>query len=122
MLKSGIPSEATLCRVENGIDDMDMAERMQQFAQLSLDRLLDVCRIIEIICIDGKAERGIWAKLKAKVLEAINKFLGSLKLPQRVRLGDNELRYMLWRSHERLRTKGEYVDLTWRVTRPSARS
>ena len=58
-----------------------------------------------------KAERGIWAKLKAKVLEAINKFLGSLKLPKRVRLGDNELRYMLWRSHEKLRTKGDYVDM-----------
>ena len=54
-----------------------------------------------------KAERGVWAKLKAKVLEAINKFLGSLKLPKWVQLGDNELRYMLWRSHERLRTKGD---------------
>lgn len=58
-----------------------------------------------------KAERGVWAKLKAKVLEAINKFLGSLKLPKWVKLGDNELRYMLWRSHERLRTKGDYVDM-----------
>jgi putative uncharacterized protein (fragment) len=58
-----------------------------------------------------KAERGIWAKLKAKVLEAINKFLGSLKLPQWVRLGDNELRYILWKSHERLRAKGDYVDM-----------
>lgn len=58
-----------------------------------------------------KAERGVWAKLKAKVLEAINKFLGSLKLPKWVRLGDNELRYMLWRSHEKLRTKGDYVDM-----------
>lgn len=58
-----------------------------------------------------KAERGIWAKLKVKVLEAINKFLGSLKLPQWVKLGDNELRYMLWRSHERLRGKGDYVDM-----------
>lgn len=57
------------------------------------------------------AERGIWAKLKAKVLEAINKFLGSLKLPKWVKLGDNELRYMLWRSHERLRSKGDYVDM-----------
>lgn len=57
-----------------------------------------------------KAERGIWAKLKAKVLEAINKFLGSLKLPKWVKLGDNELRYMLWKSHERLRTKGDYVE------------
>lgn len=67
-----------------------------------------------------KAERGIWAKLKAKVLEAINKFLGSLKLPKWVRLGDNELRYMLWRSHEKLRSRGstpnepsgmDYVDM-----------
>lgn len=58
-----------------------------------------------------KAERGIWAKLKAKVLEAINKFLGTLKLPKWVMLGDNELRYMLWRSHERLRAKGDYVDM-----------
>ena len=49
-----------------------------------------------------EAERGIWAKLKVKVLEVINKFLGSLKLPKWVKLGDNELRYMLWRSHERL--------------------
>ena len=58
-----------------------------------------------------KAERGIWVKLKAKVLEAINKFLGSWKLPKWVKLGDNELRYMLWRSHEKLRTKGDYVDM-----------
>ena len=58
-----------------------------------------------------KAERGIWAKLKAKVLEAINKFLGSLKLPKWVKLGDNELRYMLWRSHERLTNKSDYVDM-----------
>ena len=58
-----------------------------------------------------KAERGVWTKLKAKVLEAINKFLGSLKLPKWVKLGDNELRYMLWRSHGRLRTKGDYVDM-----------
>lgn len=56
-----------------------------------------------------KAERGVWAKLKAKVLEAINRFLGSLKLPKWVRLGDNELRYMLWRSHEKLRSRGDLV-------------
>lgn len=57
-----------------------------------------------------QAERGIWAKLKQKVLDAINKFLGSLKLPKWVKLGDNELRYMLWKSHERLRAKGDYVE------------
>lgn len=54
-----------------------------------------------------EAERGIWRKLRQKVMEVINKFLGSLKLPKWVRLGDNELRYMLWRSHERLRGLAE---------------
>lgn len=49
-----------------------------------------------------KGERTIWQKIKDAVLKAINKFLGSLKLPKWVTLGDNELRYMLWRSKERL--------------------
>ncbi|MGM9859811.1 MAG: hypothetical protein ACI31C_03555, partial [Muribaculaceae bacterium] len=56
-------------------------------------------------------ERSIWMKLRTKVLEAINKFLGSLKLPKWVTLGDNELRYMLWRSHERLSGKSNYVNM-----------
>ena len=43
-----------------------------------------------------------------------------MKLPKWVRLGDNELRYMLWRSHEKLRSRGstpnepsgmDYVDM-----------
>ena len=58
MLKNGVPSEATLCRVENGINDSDMADSMQQFAEIFLDRLTSACRIIEIICIDGKTARG----------------------------------------------------------------
>lgn len=58
MLRNGVPSEATLCRVENGIDDIGMADKMQQFAQMFHDRLLDACHVTEIVCIDGKAERG----------------------------------------------------------------
>lgn len=58
ILRNGVPSEATLCRVENGIDDIGMADRMRQFARMFLDRLLKAFRIIEIICVDGKAERG----------------------------------------------------------------
>jgi hypothetical protein len=58
-----------------------------------------------------RAERSIWHKLKEKVLDAINKFLGTMKLPKWVKLGDNELRYMLWRSHERLKGKDSYVDM-----------
>ncbi|MCF0244860.1 MAG: hypothetical protein HUK06_08795, partial [Bacteroidaceae bacterium] len=56
-----------------------------------------------------EAEKSIWQKLKQKVLDAINKFLKSLKLPKWVKLGDNELRYMLWRSYENLRRGKEDV-------------
>ncbi|MDE5635927.1 MAG: ISAs1 family transposase, partial [Muribaculaceae bacterium] len=58
MLKNGIPSEATLCRVENGIDDLAMADRMQEFAENFHNELLKACRDRDIICVDGKAERG----------------------------------------------------------------
>ncbi len=53
----GVPSEATLCRVENGIDDLAMADRMREFAGNFHEELLDACRDKEIICVDGKAER-----------------------------------------------------------------
>lgn len=58
MFRNGIPSEATLCRVENGINDPDMADSMQEFAQKYHRELLAELGIGEIICIDGKAERG----------------------------------------------------------------
>lgn len=58
MLKNGVPSEATLCRVENGINELGMADRMRQFAEAFHDRLTATCRVKEIICVDGKAERG----------------------------------------------------------------
>ena len=58
MLQNGIPSEATLCRVGNGIDDLAMADRMQEFVENLHEELLNSCRDREIICVDGKAERG----------------------------------------------------------------
>ena len=58
MLKNGVPPEATICRVENGIDDSSMADRMQEFAENFHDELLRDCRDREIVCVDGKAERG----------------------------------------------------------------
>lgn len=58
MLRNGVPSEATLCRVEQGIDDPAMADRMQEFADEFHRELLKVGRDREIICVDGKAERG----------------------------------------------------------------
>ncbi len=40
MLKNGVPSEATLYRVENGIDDLAMADRMREFAGTSMKNCL----------------------------------------------------------------------------------
>ena len=42
----------------NGIDDTGMADRMQRFAEIFLERLLAACRVMKIICVDGKAQRG----------------------------------------------------------------
>ena len=58
MLRNGVPSEATLCRIEQGIDELAMAERMREFAQTYHARLLKDKAGMEIICVDGKALRG----------------------------------------------------------------
>lgn len=58
MLGNGVPSEATLCRVEHGIDELSMADRMREFAETYHARLLKCNVGMEIICVDGKAERG----------------------------------------------------------------
>lgn len=57
MLKNGVPSEATLCRVEHGIDELALADRMWEFAELFRRRLYRAEGGKEIICVDGKAER-----------------------------------------------------------------
>ena len=58
MLRNGVPSEATLCRVDNGIDDLAMADRMRRFVEVFHGELLKNNCGKEIICVDGKAERG----------------------------------------------------------------
>jgi len=58
MLKNGVPSEATICRVDNGIDDLAMANSMQKFAEAFHGKLLKELHDCEIICIDGKAMCG----------------------------------------------------------------
>lgn len=58
MLKNGVPSEPTLCRVENGIDDLAFADRMREFAEWFQCEIMKTAGVIEIICVDGKAARG----------------------------------------------------------------
>lgn len=41
MLKNGVPSEQTLCRIENGINDLAMADRMREFAEKYHRELVD---------------------------------------------------------------------------------
>ena len=54
----------------------------------------------------------MWRKIKVAVRRLLDKFLGSLRLPKWFTLGDNELRYILWRSKERLeRGRESYVDM-----------
>ena len=58
LLKNGVPSEPTLCRVENGIDDTGFADKMTEFIGTFYYELVKICGTLEIICIDGKAMRG----------------------------------------------------------------
>lgn len=58
MLKNGVPSEATICRVDNGIDAPAMANSMQKFSETFHEELHEVLHGHEIICIDGKAMCG----------------------------------------------------------------
>ncbi len=58
MFRNGMPSEAALCRVEQGIDDLAMADKMQHSVETFHRKLIKSSRGKEIICVDGKAERG----------------------------------------------------------------
>lgn len=58
LLKNGVPSEPTLCRIENGINEHAFADKMQEFAEWFQMEILKMLCVIEIICVDGKAERG----------------------------------------------------------------
>lgn len=60
----------------------------------------------------SEGERTLWQRIKATVRRLLDKFLGSLKLPKWFEIGDNELRYMLWRSKERMeRGKEDPIDV-----------
>ena len=56
-------------------------------------------------------ERNLWQKIKDSVKKLLDRFLEKLKLPKWFEFGDNELRYILWRSKERLeRGKEDPID------------
>lgn len=59
----------------------------------------------------SESERNLWQKIKEFAKKLLDRFLEKLKLPKWFELGDNELRYILWRSKERLeRGKEDPID------------
>ena len=59
----------------------------------------------------SESERSLWQKIKEFANKLLDRFLDKLKLPKWFELGDNELRYILWRSKERLeRGKEDPID------------
>lgn len=58
LLMNGVPSEATLCRVERGIDADGLADGMSEFAMKFHQRITKTSVAFETICVDGKAMRG----------------------------------------------------------------
>lgn len=58
MFMNGVPSMSTFCRMGCNIDDLAMADRMRMFADAFNREILRKECGMEIVCIDGKAERG----------------------------------------------------------------
>lgn len=58
LLYNGVPSEPTLSRVENGIDERGFAAQMAALSKAFHEELAKICCFLEIICIDGKAMCG----------------------------------------------------------------
>ena len=110
-LKQGIDAEAGRAFVDDSTKNGERAKSYEQHRRTAVDELFgDMAeKPFEEF---SEGERTLWQKLKEVVRKLLDKFLESLKLPKWFELGDNELRYMLWRSKERLeRGKEHPIDL-----------
>lgn len=58
LLGNGVPSESTLCRVDNGIDDLELAEQMAVLSKEFHNEFVKKFDYMETISIDGKAMCG----------------------------------------------------------------
>lgn len=110
-LKQRVDAEAGRSFVDDTIKNGEKAKSYEQHRRTAVDELFgDMAeKPFEEF---SEGERTLWQKLKEVVRKLLDKFLASLKLPRWFELGDNELRYMLWRSKERLeRGKEHPIDL-----------
>ena len=110
-LKQRVDAEAGRSFVDDTTKNGEKAKSYEQHRRTAVDELFgDMAeKPFEEF---SEGERTLWQKLKEVVRKLLDKFLESLKLPRWFELGDNELRYMLWRSKERLeRGKEHPIDM-----------
>ena len=110
-LKQQIDTQASRAFIDDATRNGERAKSYEQHRRTAVDELFG--RLAEKPFEEfSEGERTLWQKIKATVRRLLDKFLGSLKLPKGFELGDNELRYILWRSKERLeRGKEHPIDL-----------
>lgn len=110
-LKKGVDAAAGRAFIDDTTKNGKRAKSYEQHRRTAVDELFG--RMAEKPFEEfSEGERTLWQKIKATVRRLLDKFLGSLKLPKWFELGDNELRYILWRSKERLeRGKEHPIDL-----------
>lgn len=110
-LKKGVDAAAGRAFIDDTTKNGKRAKSYEQHRRTAVDELFG--RLAEKPFEDfSEGERTLWQKIKATVRRLLDKFLGSLKLPKWFELGDNELRYILWRSKEHLeRGKEHPIDL-----------
>ena len=110
-LKKGVDDAAGRAFVDDATKNGKRAKSYEQHRRTAVDELFG--RLAEKPFEEfSEGERTLWQKLKAAVRKLLDKFLGTLKLPKWFELGDNELRYILWRSKERLERGMEHpIDL-----------
>lgn len=102
-LKKGVDAAAGRAFIDDTTKNGKRAKSYEQHRRTAVDELFG--RMAEKPFEEfSDGERTLWQKIKATVRRLLDKFLGSLKLPKWFELGDNELRYILWRSKERLKS------------------
>lgn len=106
-LKQRVDAEAGRSFVDDSTKNGERAKSYERHRRTAVDELFgDMAeKPFEEF---SEGERTLWQKLKEVVRKLLDKFLESLKLPRWFELGDNELRYMLWRSKERLERGTEH--------------
>lgn len=110
-LKKGVDEAAGRAFVDDTANNGERAKSYEEHRRTATDELFG--RMAEKPFEEfSEGERTLWQRIKATVRRLLDKFLGTLKLPKWFEIGDNELRYMLWRSKERMeRGKEDPIDV-----------